>query len=215
MAQSYLESMLGEREQILYSARQHWFLLVSSIFLEIILILIFLAATVTVALLIPPYALIAVVVGFALMLIPIATMTRDILSWSNHQYIITNRRVVQLAGIFDKTVTDSSLEKVNDIKMTQSAFGRMFDYGDIEILTASELGVNMFKRIEHPVRFKTAMLNAKERLESGDRISEDLARPGAKPDLAVMLAQLDALRKQGILTEAEFEQKKSQVLDRM
>src|SRR4030042_2016506 len=159
MAQSYLESMLGDLEKIEYSTRQHWFLLVSSIVFEIVMILVILAATVTLAILYPAFSLIAVVVGFILMLIPIATMTRDILSWTNHRYIVTNRRVIQLSGVLDKTVTDSSLEKVNDVKMTQSALGRIFDYGDIQILTASELGINVFKQIGKPIRFKQAMIN--------------------------------------------------------
>jgi uncharacterized membrane protein YdbT with pleckstrin-like domain len=219
MAQSYLQSLMSEREIILYTARQHWFLLISSIFLEIILILIFLAVTVTVAVLFPAYALIAVAVGFALILIPVATMTRDILSFSNHQYIITNRRVIHLSGVLDKTITDSSLEKVNDVKMTQSALGRIFDYGDIEILTASELGVNLFKRIDKPVRFKTAMLNAKSRLESGEDLrgfarAESVAytAPAGPEGIPALIAQLDALRQQGVLTEAEFQQKKTELL---
>ncbi len=216
MAQSYLESMLGDLEKIEYVTRQHWFLLVSSIILEIILILVFLAATVTIAILYPQFSLIAVAIGFFLILIPIATMTRDILSWSNHQYIVTNRRVIQISGVIDKTVTNSSLEKVNDVKMTQSALGRLFDYGDIEILTASELGVNLFKRIERPIQFKTSMLNAKQRLESGEGfVSGDLGVAGGMKSLPVLLGQLDALRKQGILSEEEFQQKKNQLLSRM
>jgi len=215
MAHSYLESMLSEREQVLYLARQHWFLLVSSILLEIILILILFAATVTLALIFPAFALIIAVVGFALILVPIATLTRDVLSWANHQYIITNRRVIQIAGFFDKTVTDSSLEKVNDIKMNQTAFGRMFDFGDIEILTASELGVNRFNHIEHPLHFKKAMLDAKQRLESFEHTPDEIAAASEAQSPAVMLAQLEALRRQGILTEAEFAEKKAQILARM
>lgn len=215
MAHSYLESMLSEREQVLYLARQHWFLLVSSILLEIILILILFAATVTLALIFPAFALIIAVVGFALILVPIATLTRDVLSWANHQYIITNRRVIQIAGFFDKTVTDSSLEKVNDIKMHQAAFGRMFDFGDIEILTASELGVNRFHHIEHPLRFKKAMLDAKQQLESFEHTPAEIAAASEAHTPAVMLAQLDSLRRQGILTEAEFAEKKAQILARM
>jgi uncharacterized membrane protein YdbT with pleckstrin-like domain len=213
MAQSYLESMLGDREKIVYVTRQHWFLLISSIVFEIAMILIIMALTVTIAVLFPVYSLIAVAVGFALMLIPIVTMTRDILNWTNHQYIVTNRRVIQLAGVLDKTVTDSSLEKVNDVKLTQSALGRIFDYGDVEILTASELGANLFRRIERPVHFKTAMLNAKERLESGER--DEHPHTGAGHSPVELLAQLDAMRQQGILTEAEFQQKKAQILSRM
>lgn len=215
MAHSYLDSMLGERERILHVARKHWFLLLSSISLEIILILVFLAVTVTLALLFTPYALIIVALGFALILIPVATMVRDVLSWSNHQYIITNRRVIQIAGIFDKTVTDSSLEKVNDIKMSQSVLGRVFDFGDVEILTASELGVNRFSRIEHPVRFKIALLNAKEQLEGHAQEAPEPPAPVAADSPAALLAQLDTLRRQGVLTEAEFAEKKANILSRI
>ncbi len=70
MAQSYLESMLSEHEKILYATRQHWFLLISSILFEIILILIFLAAIVTVAVLEPQFAMLSVAIGFAINLNP-------------------------------------------------------------------------------------------------------------------------------------------------
>ncbi len=143
--------------------------------------------------------------------IPILTMTVDILNWSHRQYIITNRRVIQISGIFDKSVIDSNLEKVNDVKMNQTAMGRLFGYGDIEILTASELGVNLFKRIDEPIRFKTAMLNAKESVDRGIT-SEEVPMPATIPDL---IARLDNLRKQGVLTDEEFQQKKSELLSKL
>ena len=93
------------------------------------------------------------------------SMLRDILIWWNRQYIITSLRVIQISGVINKNLTDSSLEKVNDVKLSQSIVGRLFDYGDVEILTASELGVNLFRRIGNPVGFKTAMVNAKQDLE--------------------------------------------------
>jgi uncharacterized membrane protein YdbT with pleckstrin-like domain len=210
MPKSYLDSLLGEREQIQLVSRQHWFILFSSIALEIFAILVILAAIVTSAFLLPTALLLVFVVGFALLLIPIISMIRDILIYSHHEYIVTNRRVIQLSGILNKQVIDSSLEKVNDVKMAQSALGRIFDYGDVEILTASELGVNLFKRIEKPVQFKTAMLNAKARLESGEHW--DAPAPGTPDSVPALLSQLDVLRQQGVLTEAEFQQKKAQLL---
>ena len=45
MAGHYLQSLLGERENIILSTRHHWFILVSSIILEIVLILIIFSAT--------------------------------------------------------------------------------------------------------------------------------------------------------------------------
>ena len=67
-------------------------------------------------------------------------------------------------GTVNKNVIDSSLEKVNDVRLTQSVLGRMLNYGDVEILTASELGTNLFQRIGSPIQFKTAMLNEKDKL---------------------------------------------------
>jgi uncharacterized membrane protein YdbT with pleckstrin-like domain len=130
---------------------------------------------------------------------------------ASRQYIVTNWRVIQISGVFSKEVTDSSLEKVNDVKLEQSLGGRLLDYGDLEILTASELGVNQFSQVGQPVRLKTAMLNAKEKLEHGqtglgNRSEVDIAGP---------IEQLDNLRGQGLLTEEEFQQQKAQVLAKL
>jgi uncharacterized membrane protein YdbT with pleckstrin-like domain len=125
---------------------------------------------------------------------------------------VTSHRVIQTAGVFSKDVVDSSLEKVNDVKLSQSFLGRMFGYGDIEILTASELGVNLFHEINDPVGFKTAMLNAKERL-GFDNESRMESHAGA--DIPALIARLDDLRKKGILSEGEFQQKKAELLAKM
>jgi hypothetical protein len=95
--------------------------------------------------------------------------------------------------------------------MSQSFFGRMFDYGDVEIMTASEIGVNLFQRIGNPVRFKTAMLNAKENMGFG----EMGVHSQSAEDIPLMIAKLDELRKKGILSEAEFQEKKSDLLAKM
>jgi len=218
MAGHYLQSLLGERENIILATRHHWFVLASSIVLEIVLILIIFSATLvgTIALTqsASPGAPIVAVIGFLVMLIPITTGTRDVLDWTNHQFIITNHRVMQISGIFNKSVIDSSLDKVNDIKMDQSAMGRMFGYGDIEILTASELGVNLFKKIDDPVKFKSALINAKEYLEH-EPPPEVRLQPENKPDVPAMISKLADLRTQGVLTEDEFQQKKTELLSKL
>jgi hypothetical protein len=206
MANDYIQSMLGENERILLRTHQHRFVLFSMIVAEMAISLILIVAVGIVSMTYPLAAF-----AFVLVVLPLGSMLRDILIWSNHQYLVTNRRVIQISGIFNKNVVDSSLEKVNDVKMTQSFFGRMFDYGDIEILTASEIGVNMFRRIGNPVKFKTAMLNAKERL--GFEGSAVHAQSGR--DIPTLIAELDELRKKGIVTEEEFRQKKAELLAKM
>lgn len=212
MAGNYIDSLLGEREKIILITRQHWFILVSMILFEITLILVLFVATIFAALLAQAYLSLGwiIFIGFVLMLLPIASMIRDILIFTHHQFIITNRRVIQISGIINKNTTDSSLEKVNDVKMSQSVLGRMFNYGDIEIMTASELGVNQFRRIERPIRFKTAMLNAKENMDAGIYNHE-----GRGDDIPTLIAGLDRLRQQGTLTEEEFQAKKAELLAKM
>jgi uncharacterized membrane protein YdbT with pleckstrin-like domain len=205
----YVESLLGEREKIILIAHQHWFILVRAIVFEIVIILILIALTITTGAYLSEFALLIGAVGTILLLLPLSTMMRDILDWTNRQFIVTNRRVVQISGILNKNVTDSSLVKVTDVKLEQSAFGRLFNYGDIEILTASEFGVNLFRRIEEPIIFKIAMLNAKERLEQGDGAVQPTE------DILEIIASLDRLRDLGILSEEEFKKKKAELLARL
>lgn len=208
MAETYLESLLGDNEKIIHITRQHWFILIRWIFLELLTILAIIIV-ITLALIFAPGATPLLALGYLLLIIPLAFIAHDIMVWTNHQYIVTNRRVMQVAGVFNKSVTDSSLEKVNDVKMVQSAMGRVFEYGDIQILTASELGVNLFKRIGEPVIFKTVMLNAKEKLDFG--VSDKL-RPA---DIPTLIEKLNQLRQQGILTDAEFQEKKEALLTKL
>ena len=205
----YVESLLGNREKIILVARQHWFILVSAIVLEIVIILVIIGLTILAGLFWTEFALLIGAIGTILLLLPLSTMFRDILDWMNRQYIVTNRRVIQISGVLNRNVTDSSLRKITDVKMSKSFFGRIFNYGDIEILTASEFGANLFHRIEEPVGFKIAMLNAKEELEQGGEPEQD------DLDVVEVLTNLDRLRDLGILTDEEFIQKKSEFLEKL
>lgn len=219
MANNYVSRMLATNEKILLVTRQHWFVLVASSFREIVSILVLIIALVAAGFFLPaliptaaPFIPILLIILFVLVLIPIISLIRDIMNWYNREFIVTNHRVIQINGIVNKDVIDSSLEKVNDIKLDQSFFGRLFDFGDIEILTASELGVNLFRFIGEPIKFKTAMLNAKDQIEHA---SYPIPPAPPKEDIPAMIARLDDLRKQGILTEAEFQNKKAELLRKM
>jgi uncharacterized membrane protein YdbT with pleckstrin-like domain len=205
----YVQRMLGEHERIVFATHQHWMVLASSFLANFVLaVLVIVATFVVTTMVISPFGL---VVG-VLLIIPIVRFLYHLLLWQNREYIITNRRVIQIEGVVNKNVIDSSLEKVNDVKLTQSVLGRIMDYGDVEILTASELGANLFRRIGAPIKFKTAMLNQKEALGMG----EIPMTPGpAGPDVPSMIENLAQLRKKGLITEEEFQQKKQDLLARI
>ena len=88
-----------------------------------------------------------------------------VLEYLNHEYVLSTRRVLQVFGVLNKTSMDSSLEKINDATLTQSVFGRIFGFGDLDILTAADTGIDRFRMIRDPVGFKRAMLDAKHEYE--------------------------------------------------
>jgi len=218
MADSYLNKLMGDNEQILLVTHQHWSILALEIVSEAVLTLALIVLITLMLFFSPLLGPLAVfgpffALGYLLLLFPLASLTRDVLIWTNRKFVITSRRVIQLSGVANKDVTDSSLEKVNDVKLDQSVWGRLLNYGDVEILTGSELGVNKFTKIADPVGFKTAMLNAKNKLDTP--VYAAPAPVAAAPNVPALIAQLDGLRQHGVLTEAEFQAKKAQLLAKM
>jgi len=163
--------------------------------------------------------------SLALAAIPLFDVIRIVADWFNEGYIITNRRVMEIRGIINKHVRDSALEKVNDVELEQSVAGRVLGYGTVQIITGSDIGMNMFRRINNPIRFKREMLNAKERLHVDSDFSErrlDTAPlpftpvpEGERKRIPDLLIELAELRQRGILSEEEFQAKKKDLLDRM
>jgi len=97
------------------------------------------------------------------------------LRYVNQEYVLTNRRVIQVGGVLNRTATDSSLEKINDALLSQSVFGRMFDFGDLTVLTASEGGIEKMRMLRSPIVYKKRMLDAKHEYEV------DMERAGWAP----------------------------------
>jgi hypothetical protein len=105
----------------------------------------------------------------------LAVAAWTVLRYVNQEYVLTNRRVIQVEGVFNRNATDSSLEKINDAVLSQSVFGRMFDFGDLTVLTASESGIEKMRMLRSPVVYKKKMLDAKHDYEV------DMERAGWAP----------------------------------
>lgn len=213
----YIEKLLGRNERLVFVTRQHWVQLVAPGLMALLLAALLITAG---ALLSAATSGIALAAGIVIALAPLGFYARRFAWWWNEKYIVTNRRVIQVEGILDKHVIDSSLEKVNDVVLRQSAMGRMLDFGDIEILTGSEIGVNQLSRIHRPITFKTEMLNQKEGMGEIDAFESRAKRmlaceAPAAADIPELIAELDELRQKQIISQAEFDKKKQDLLDRL
>jgi hypothetical protein len=113
-------------------------------------------------------------------------------------------------------VSDTLLEKINDIVTEQSALGQMLNFGDIQIISGSESGIDIFHRFPDPIGLKKDLLEQKALLvgvaKTTDEPEEQLL---SADDVPGLIAELDGLRKKGVLTDTEFEEKKRQLLGRI
>jgi hypothetical protein len=172
---AYIDNMLASGEQPIRRDHQHWFVLVAdsrygiaALVVAVLLVVLRVGANTTGGLdTVIGYLVLALVVG------GLAYMLWQALHWRAEEYVVTTRRVLQLSGVVNKRVLDSSLEKINDAVLTQSLFGRIFGFGDLDILTASETGISRLRMLKDADDFKRAMLESKHELE--------LELSGAKP----------------------------------
>jgi hypothetical protein len=119
-------------------------------------------------------ALLAFVVGFV-------WLFWAVVRWQNEEYVITTRRVIHADGVLNKRASDSSLEMINDAQIVVPLIGRILGFGDLEVMTASEAGIDRLNLLRDPVAFKRAMLDAKHDLES-ERVRPRMPAPPIRTD---------------------------------
>jgi hypothetical protein len=164
----YADTLLIDGEDIALRTRQHWLALVITARYGFLLWLLGLGLMIAVPLLnldgaaaqmLAVGALLAFGVGLVIFLI-------RLWQWWAQDYLITSRRLMKVWGVFNKRSVDSALEKINDARLDQSLFGRIFDYGHLDILTAStETDLDDYDMIRDPKGFKKVMLTQKHALE--------------------------------------------------
>ncbi|MCK4314574.1 MAG: PH domain-containing protein [Anaerolineae bacterium] len=210
----YVEELLARNERIVRVARDHWVTLLPVILVDVAVSIIIIGLSVVGDILSLPWAWF----GLMLLAVPIiGHLALRVWVWWNKQYIVTNRRIIQVTGTFGKRVSDTSLEKINDIVMEQSALGRLLKFGDIEIISGSESGIDVFRRIADPIEFKKELLDQKGTLGSLDVFDEQVGRVLSAEaldasDVPELIAGLDELRQKGVITDVEFEEKKQRLL---
>lgn len=202
---SELRGLLGDGEQILVTARRHPLFLVGRLILFVLSAIILIGVGIWVAI---SYTTTGGVALWALSLIPLGFLALRYFAWFKEVYAVTNYRIIQVEGVFSRRILDSSLEMVNDILLTQSLIGRMLNYGTIEIITGSESGLNKLDALKAPFDFKRAILDARNDLA-------DYGHGQVREDRQTQLLDaLQNLRSSGVLSEAEYEIKRSRLIGR-
>jgi len=141
-----------------------------------------------------------------------------VLAWrffrlNTYELVVTNHRVILQTGILAKSSMDTRLDKINNIEHRQSLVGRLFNYGDVEIDTASETGVSRFHNVANPLELKRTIMVAAEQYRSGG--SGGPAQIAAGPSGAERLRQLKSLLDDNLISKEEFEVKRRELLTQL
>jgi membrane protein YdbS with pleckstrin-like domain len=131
------------------------------------------------------------------------------LRWATTNFAVTTDRIVFRHGVVSKQGIEIPLERVNTIFFHQSIWERVIGTGDLVIESAGERGSEPFTDIRRPSRVQNEIY----------RLMEDnqLRTSGGSRELSIpeQIDRLDDLRRRGVISDAEFQAKKTQLLERM
>ena len=132
--------------------------------------------------------------------------------WATTLFVITTDRLILRSGVLAKHGKEIPLERVNDITVAQTLFERVIKSGDVTLESGGERGQQVVSNIPRPFEVQNVIYAEMERAQA-----RTAAQAGGQRELSIpeQIEKLDDLRARGVLTQAEFDAKKAQLLDRM
>jgi membrane protein YdbS with pleckstrin-like domain len=141
------------------------------------------------------------------------------LKWITTNFVVTSDRVVFRVGVLAKRGVEIPLERINTVFFNQTIFERMLGAGDVAIESGGETGKETFGDIRKPSAVQNEIYKQMElnntRMYGGMGGGPGAGTHGSAASIPAQIAELDQLRQQGVITQAEFEAKKDDLLKRM
>lgn len=204
-----MKTQLKKDEKIILETKPHWFTLAGPFLLTIAVVI-----------------LSIILLGFLgfygvlISLILIVYFIYKVVQRNNNIWAVTNLRVVDEFGVFSNNAKESPLDKINNLSYTQSFWGKIFGYGNVQIQTAAEIGSTTYNMVENPKALKDSITFMQEEYKKNQIINQaaELANAMAgkhdsKTDVAAELEKLFELKQKGILTDEEYKARKTKLLN--
>jgi membrane protein YdbS with pleckstrin-like domain len=203
----YIERNLMPGEELLLAARYHWvrFLGGAVLFVAGLVVVAasfgFPASQLGTALLVGGSALAAI----GLVVIGIRAL-RDAFD----EFGVTSFRVFRKTGFLTRDVTQIPLDKIQDVNIKATLWGRWLSYGDVELQTASEDGLVRFPRVRDPEKFRNLLFTRLHAPAPASMVAS-VAAP-ARVSVEERLNELSRLRDKGLVSEDEYAEKRRTLL---
>lgn len=146
--------------------------------------------------------------------------------WRVNIWGVTNYRVIDETGLLSHYAKESPLEKINNVSYDQTLFGRILNYGHVEIQTAAEIGSTDYHNVHAPKLLKDTITLAQADYKTLQLTSQVVhmanaiglhraspSQPGNSSGIASELEKLFELKQRGVLSEEEYNKAKSRILN--
>ncbi len=201
-----MRTQLKKDEKIILETKPHWFTLVLPFIITLIASIIGIAIG---------------GIGILISIISVCYFIYKITERSNNIWAVTNLRVIDEFGVFSNNTKESPLEKINNVSYSESFVGQIFGYGNVQIQTAAEIGSTTYYAVENPKELKDTITHMQEEYKNHHikKQAVELAKAivagqhNNKIDVAFELEKLYELKQKGILTDEEYDNRKTKILN--
>ncbi|MCU1351001.1 MAG: hypothetical protein JWM05_210 [Acidimicrobiales bacterium] len=236
---AFNRNLLNESEELVLDLRPHWIYLATpalALGAAVVLGIVVLVTT-------PGSAGVTKALEIAtavLVIVALLWFVQKYSKWTTTNFVLTGDRIITRRGVLSKSSTEIPLDRVNTVFFKQSIFERMVGAGDIAIESAGERGTETFTDIRRPSVVQKEIYVQMESNENrkfdrmnrggnapapdptlvggdpgGDATTRAFGPSGAHLSVPEQIEKLADMHTRGLLTDEEYQAKKSELLDRM
>lgn len=143
---SYIKSVIVPGEELIVSAKTHWFIYIVPTILV--------AASILATIAIPSISILVFPATLFLMF-------QALLYAYSTEMAVTSKRIIAKTGFIRRNTIELRIEKVESLKVDQSILGRIFNFGTVSI-TGSGGTTAPIPYIANPLAFRSAALTGSE-----------------------------------------------------
>ncbi len=200
------EDALTADENIVTSFRQHWKLLVipALVFLVLLIVLAWTLSLVS-------WGWLEFFVAALIVAAFVWFVARPLVDWWVTRYVLTTERLITRKGLIAQSGIEIPLERITNVNFSQTFWERLLGAGDLLVESAGTTGQSRFANIPRPDNFASVLYNVREQrtlsLQSGAAAVSE-----AGDDAIDKMRRLKELHREGVITDAEYEEKRQKLL---
>jgi uncharacterized membrane protein YdbT with pleckstrin-like domain len=198
--------LLGNGEEIVLDLHPHWWYLSGPVTAVVVV----LAGTIAALAKGVPSAGVLALTG--VLVLSLFWLLARYLKWHTNNFVLTNDRIIHRVGVIAKRGREIPVDHINDISCLQGPFERIIGAGDLVIESAGEHGQQRIEDLAKPAKVQNEIYRQIDATRN-----KPFGRPGGGRELSIpeQIEKLDELRRRGVITQSEFDTKKTELLDRL